>query len=156
MDFRITSNQEWLSLRFKQRWVSTMLHRMNLARFLISISAILVCACATASSGSVPELIITTYPFVASPDRAALIRNRYKEVASGMSAAEVDAIFGKPDEIRSLYEPLVKNGKLIGHTRWYVIRRLVQYGSANQKQEALVRVGFGLNDRVSSINAWGL
>lgn len=99
---------------------------------------------------------ITTYPFLASEERAASIRSNYKRVAVDMSPADVKAILGDPDEIRPLYEPIIKNGKVIGYTYWYVIRRLVANGSVNDKKEALVRVSFNLSDRASRIDAWGL
>ncbi len=66
------------------------------------------------------------------------------------------AVLGEPDEIRTLHEPKVKNGKIVGYTHWYIIRRLVKNGSAAQKQESLVRVSFDLDDRVSKVDAWGL
>lgn len=99
---------------------------------------------------------ITTYPFLASEKRAATIRNNYKRVLVGMSPANVKAILGDPDEIRPLYEPVIKNGKVIGYTYWYVIRRLVANGSVNDKKEVLVRISLDLDDRVSRVDAWGL
>jgi hypothetical protein len=99
---------------------------------------------------------IVTYPFVATPRRAATIREGFPRVRTGMSPAEVMALLGEPDEIRPLYAPQMKNGKVIGYTHWYVIRRLTKHGSVDEKGEALVRVSFGLDDRVSGIDDWGL
>jgi hypothetical protein len=99
---------------------------------------------------------ISTCPFFASPERAAAIREGFGRVVPGMSPAQVASILGAPDEIREAYEPKIKNAKLIGYTQWYVIRRLVRDGSVNDKQEALVRVLFGLDDRVVKVDTWGL
>jgi hypothetical protein len=98
---------------------------------------------------------ISSYPFHATPEREARIRGKYRRVANGMSPVEVTAILGEPDEIRPLYSPRIKNGKVIGTTYWFVIRRLVRNGSADEKQESLVRVSFGLDDKVQGIDAWG-
>jgi hypothetical protein len=99
---------------------------------------------------------ITTYPFQASQQRAATIRNGYRRITTGMSARDVKAILGDPDEVRALYEPVIRDGKLIGYTYWYVIRRLVRDGSVNEKKESLVRVSFELDDRVSRVDEWGI
>ena len=73
-----------------------------------------------------------------------------------MSLSQVSSILGAPDEIRPTYEPKIKTGKLIGYSHWYVIRRVVRNGSVNDKQEAVVRVLYGLDDRVVKVDAWGL
>jgi outer membrane protein assembly factor BamE (lipoprotein component of BamABCDE complex) len=106
--------------------------------------------------GAPPERELSSYPFIASPKRAALIRENYKRVAPGMSSAEVAKVLGKPDEVRTLYEPRPKNGKPIGHTQWYILKRVRASGSAAEKQESLVRVSFDLGNRVTKIAAWGL
>jgi hypothetical protein len=98
---------------------------------------------------------ITSYPFFANPERASTIQTAYVRVVTLMTPAEVKAILGEPDEIRPLYEPAIKNPKVIGHTYWYVIRRRARDGSANEKDESLVRVSFDLADRVSHIDHWG-
>jgi len=129
---------------------------MNLARPLISAILTVAVSCATAAGRDVQEREIKAYPFIANSERAAALRNGYKRIALGMTPLQVAAVLGEPDEIRALYEPNVKNGKLIGYTHWYVIRRMVKTGSEVEKQESLVRVSFELNDRVSKIDAWGL
>ena len=102
------------------------------------------------------EKSIANYPFVASSERSAQIRNGYLQVIPGMSFKEVAAILGEPDEVRPLYEPIIKQRKVIGYTQWYVIKRRVASGSVNEMQESLVRVSFGLNHRVTKVDAWGL
>ena len=99
---------------------------------------------------------ITSYPFLASKERSASIRGNYRRVAVSMSSSDVRVIVGDPDEILPLYEPVIKSGKLIGYTYWYVIRRLVANGSVSEKKEALVRISFNLDDRVSRVDGWGL
>lgn len=131
-------------------------HSLGLACLTISFATAVVSMGVTANTGYTQMKEINNYPFVATSVRAAKIRNRYQEIKAGMSPAEVLALLDEPDEIRPLYEPRVKNGKIIGYTYWYVIQRLAKNGSVNEKQELLVRVSFSLNDRVSKVDAWGL
>lgn len=105
---------------------------------------------------SIATKTISIYPFLASEERTAVIRSGYKRIVTDMSPTDVKAILGEPDEVRPMYEPVIKNGKLIGYTYWYVIRRLVRDGSVNEKKESLVRVSFNLDDRVSRVDGWGI
>lgn len=95
-------------------------------------------------------------PIVASPERAASIRRNYSRVATGMTASEVAAILGEPDEVRVLYEPDIKRGDALGQTHWYVIQRAAPVGGVIAKEESLVRIAYGNDDRVRGIDAWGL
>jgi hypothetical protein len=99
---------------------------------------------------------ITTYPFFASAEREAVIRQNFRRVTVGMSPAEVAAILGRPDEIRAIYQPRIWNPEVTGYSHWYVVRRLMANGSVNDKREALVRISYGLDDRVTHVDAWGL
>jgi hypothetical protein len=99
---------------------------------------------------------ITAYPFFASPERALSIRTNFGRISAGMSRSDVASLLGEPDEVRIAYEPTIKRAKIVGYTYWYVIRRLRRDGSVVEKQEALVRVLFGLDDRVAKVDAWGL
>ena len=98
---------------------------------------------------------ISSYPFFATKEREATIRTSYKRVKTNMSPEDVKNILGEPDEIKPTFEPVIKNGSLFGYTYWYVIQRLVQYGSVNEKSEILVRVGFNLNNQVTRVDKWG-
>ena len=121
------------------------------------IYAAVLIVLSAAAVGAPRERELSSYPFNAPLERATQIRANYKRVAPGMSPGEVAVVLGEPDEIHSLYEPrLKKNGKVVGYTQWYIIRRLVASGSVNEKQESLVRVSFDLNDRVTRVDAWGL
>ena len=106
-------------------------------------------------AADIQEVVITTYPYFASEERAKAICDNYQRVFAGMSPQEVAAIMGTPDEIRTLYEPKIKRAKVIGYTHWYLIRQLVARGSQNDRQEALVRVSYGLDDRVMRVDSWG-
>ena len=99
---------------------------------------------------------ITSYPFLAGPERAAAISNNYRRIELGMRPEEVSAIPGAPDEMRTVYQPRIWRPKITGYSYWYVIRRLAGSGSVNDKRESLVRIIFGLNDRVIAVDAWGL
>jgi hypothetical protein len=129
-----------------------------------SVASVVVLAM-TVLAGSAPDLAselsiatkeITAYPFFASPERALSIRANFGRIAAGMSRSDVASVLGEPDEVRTAYEPKIKRAKIVGYTYWYVIRRLSREGSVVEKQEALVRVLFGLDDRVVRVDAWGL
>jgi hypothetical protein len=96
-----------------------------------------------------------TYPFETSPERAETIRTEYKRVMLGMEPNAVMVILGEPDEIGPLYEPVKVHAKHIGYTYWYVIKRATPNGSADDKQEALVRISFDINVRVNHVVHWG-
>lgn len=129
---------------------------MSFPRLTISLATASIAMCATADTGQIQMKEIATYPYIATPARAAAIRAGLPAVTVGMAPADVVAILGEPDEIRPLYAPSAKNGRIVGYTHWYVIQRLAGHGSANEKRESLVRVSFALDDRVSGIDAWGL
>lgn len=103
-----------------------------------------------------PILEISTYPFIATPERAETIRRGLTNIYVGMSRPEAVAVLGEPDEVYPLYVPRHKHGKVIGYTQWYIAQRLVKNGSANQKQESLLRLTFSLSNKVSKIDSWGL
>jgi SmpA / OmlA family len=98
---------------------------------------------------------ISTYPFYCSADRVAAIQARYKQVSTGMTAAQVKSILGEPDEVKPAFEARIWNGKQIGYFYVFVVRRLVKNGSANDRQESLVRVAFDLNGEVTRVHQWG-
>lgn len=74
------------------------------------------------------------YPYYASPERERTILEGYKRVTSGMSASEVKEILGEPDEIKDLYAPNITSTKKIGITCWYLIQRISNSGSQNDKK----------------------
>ena len=130
---------------------------MNPTRFFALISLGLFSTLATASVDGIPPIrIITTYPYIATPERAEIIRRGLANISVGMSPAEVATVLGEPDEIYPLYVPRHKHGKVIGYTQWYIIQRLAKNGSVDQKQESLLRLSFDLDDKVSKIDSWGL
>lgn len=122
----------------------------------IMLLALLASAACQGTSGSITMKEIATYPHIANSEQTAKIKNGYRQVANGMLLSEVVAILGEPDEIRPLYEPNIKSGKLIGYTHWYVIRRLEKSGSFDKKGESVVRVSYDLVNRVTTIDHWGL
>jgi tRNA(Arg) A34 adenosine deaminase TadA/outer membrane protein assembly factor BamE (lipoprotein component of BamABCDE complex) len=123
---------------------------------LIAWLAMLCAVIALAQGDPFAPRQISTYPFQASAQREALIRSRYKELRPGMALAEVRTILGEPDEVRPAYDPNVRRARLIGHTWWYVVRRLVEHGSEAEMREALVRVRFNLEGKIESVVQWGL
>ncbi len=128
--------------------------------FPITILVILVTLTGSTSVWSGTKIIdtreIEEYPFNASSNRAASIKEGYNRISIGMTPKQVNEILGKPDEIRYLYEPRIKTGKRIGYTHWFVIRRLVKNGSVNDRDESLVRVSYNFEDQVIAIDSWGI
>jgi hypothetical protein len=125
---------------------------------VVALALAVFAGTAAASPGEAPVATkeITAYPFFASPERALAIRTKFGRIAAGMSPPDVVSVLGEPDEVSVAYEPKIKRAKVVGYTYWYVIRRLKRYGSFNEQQEALVRVSFGLDDRVVKVDDWGL
>jgi len=100
------------------------------------------------------EKRITTYPFVATPERSVAILTKYTQIENGMTAKQVESVLGIPDEIRPLYEPKIKQARLIGHTYWYILRHMMEHGSANEKNESLVRISFDNSGIVTHVDRW--
>ena len=104
------------------------------------------------------ELIINKniqYPYVASPARANKIKSEYKKVMVGMDAKEVIGILGQPDETHPLYEPKIYKPNQIGFTHLYLIQRMKENGSVDEKKEILVRVSYDLQWQVKALHHWG-
>jgi len=102
--------------------------------------------------GGVIKKELEKYPYIASADQAARIRNGYKKITMGMSPAEVTAILGQPDEVRGLYEPKYFNAKIIGSTYWYVLCRLSKNGGIHEGNWSFVRVIFDLHNLVVEVD----
>jgi hypothetical protein len=96
------------------------------------------------------------YPYHASKEREATIRDNWERIRESMTQDEVVGILGEPDERSRLYEPKVWGPKEIGSTYWYVIQRMQKNGSVIEKDEKLVRVAFDLKGSVIGIVQWGL
>lgn len=97
-----------------------------------------------------------SYPYIASKERAEHIQRNWKNVKTKMSASEVKYFLGEPDDEQPLYGPRTKNAKIIGKTYWYLIQRLQENGTVNEKKEKLIRVSFDLEDKVTRVESWGL
>lgn len=95
------------------------------------------------------------YPYIASSDRATLIKNGYNKIKEGDTKSSVLNILNEPDEIHELYEPIKYKPNVIGITYWYIVQRITNSGSENDKNEILVRVTFGLNEKVTKIDRMG-
>jgi len=131
-----------------------------MTRAIIGTSIVAAALCAVVPFAQAQTMPITpreisSYPFVATPERAAAIRSAYRRVRGGMPPSEVIAILGEPDEIRPLLRG-IKAAKPIGFSYWYVLRRMRADGSQNEKNESLVRVLFDRDSGVTAVDAWGL
>jgi len=95
------------------------------------------------------------YPYFASKERSELIINGYRKVLIGDSEEVVLKKLTNPDEIGKLYEPKIYKPKIIGKTYWYILQRISNSGSVNEKKEKLVRVTFDLENIVTRVDHWG-
>ena len=102
-----------------------------------------------------PQSRLLSYPYVASPERQKFIIDNYKTIKINQTEQEVKQLLGTPEEIFPLYEPKVKHPKKIGFTFWYILQRLKENGSQNEKAEKLVRISFNLEGKVIAIDQWG-
>jgi hypothetical protein len=97
-----------------------------------------------------------SYPYIASAERQEFIATNCKKIKINQTEQEVKQILGTPEEIRPLYEPKTHNPQKIGFTFWYILQRLKEKGSQNDKAEKLVRISFNLDGKVTAIDRWGL
>jgi hypothetical protein len=95
------------------------------------------------------------YPYHASEERAKIIYSNWAKIKENMKESAVVDILGKPDQILPLYEPQVKNSKQIGYSQWYLIQRLKEHGSVNEKGEKLVRISYDMHGIVTQVDHWG-
>jgi hypothetical protein len=93
-----------------------------------------------------------TYPYEAPVERQRLIRTQWTAIKPGMSSKNVIAILDKPDEIAPLYEPKVKNPRMIGSTMWYIVSQRKEHGSANEIQRVALAIRFDLKGNVTRID----
>jgi hypothetical protein len=91
------------------------------------------------------------YPYYAPQERRDTIENGCGELRIGMYADEVKGILGEPDEIDDVLHPsdiLNKNAEPIGYSYVYLIQRLCDKGSVDEKDEKLLRLHFDLEDKL--------
>lgn len=95
------------------------------------------------------------YPYIASEKRAHYIVTQFHKVKIGDAEKAVVAIMSEPDEITDLFEPVKDKPKVIGKSYWYIIQRISENGSVNDKQEKLVRISFDIHGLVNKVDNWG-
>lgn len=95
------------------------------------------------------------YPYVATAERQRQIREGFKQLAVGMTVADVERLLGKPDETRPLYEPEIKNPKRIGTTYWYLLEMEQPRETPGEHPEKLVRISLDLDGRIIGLDHWG-
>lgn len=100
------------------------------------------------------EKRLRDYPYIASQERAEAITANYTKIRSGTEAPQVESMLGAPDEILPLHEPNPKNGKFVGFTYWYILRRATDSGSAEERDESLVRIAFDSEGKTTAIDRW--
>ncbi len=122
-------------------------------RSLLVVAMVTLCSgCGKSAARTGPAL---TYPYLAPAERAQQIRTGRLALVVGSSPEAVKKAVGEPDEVRDLFDK-IKSAKPVGYTWWYIVERRAASGSAADRAEKLVRVSFGLDDRVTKVDAWGL
>jgi hypothetical protein len=96
------------------------------------------------------------YPYIADEWRKTVIVNNWHRIGKGMSANQVLTLMGEPDLIELLYEPKVNAKETKGTTSWYLIERLSEHGSVDQRREKVVRISFDQSETVIAIDSWGI
>ena len=120
------------------------------------IYAILISVLLTTPFNAFSQDTSMSYPYIASEERQEFIKENYKKIQINQTEQEVKQILGTPDEILLLYEPKIKKPEKIGFTFWYILQRLKENGSQNEKAEKLVRISFNIDGKVTAIDQWGL
>ena len=118
-------------------------------------SAILISGCSQARNGDGSDI---DYPYYAPQERRDNIETGCDELRLGMYAAEVKGILGEPDEINDTYRPedkVAKSPKPKGYSYVYLIQRLCEKGSVDEKDEILLRLHFDPEDKLTRIDRAG-
>jgi len=149
-----TSSPRW-PLAWWSGWASTCGVRFPFSVVVILVLALMSALPTAAATEGATELALHQYPYVATAERAARLRQNFVKVRPGMTAAEVVSLLGEPEELRPLYEPKVKSPRRIGTTSWYILERRKPSGSVVEKGEKLIRVTFGLDQVVTAVAHWG-
>ena len=119
---------------------------------LVKASTVILLLLAVYSVGGAPAASKREYPYHASVERRTSILDGAKRIRVGMAATDVQRIMGHPDEINDTYEPRIKAARKIGYSYVYLLQRLRETGSANDKDEKLIRLHFKFDDRLNCID----
>lgn len=90
----------------------------------------------------------SAYPVRATPERAAAIRENYRRITLGMSAADVKALLGEPDEIGPPPDLRIHCSKVPRKPQTYQMTFIIQRLTPRDDQESTVTVEFSMDDRV--------
>lgn len=113
---------------------------MKILRLLPAVTGLLMAAPLLAAPPA--------YPYHASAERRTAILDGVKRLKPGMSAAVVRKIMGRPDEVNDTFEPKVFQPRKTGYSYVYLLQRIHPDGSAARKDEKLVRLQFGQDDKL--------
>ena len=108
------------------------------------------------SANAISQNNSISYPYIASGERQNFIQENYTKIKINFTENEVKQLLGTPEEILPLYGPKIYEPKKIGYAYWYVLRRLKENGTQNEKNEKIVRISFNLEGKVIAIDNWGL
>jgi hypothetical protein len=98
-----------------------------------------------------------SYPYKAPAAREAQILDGAPKVSQGMAAAQVKVFLGEPDDVMDLFRRSDVEHKPVGFTYWYIIQRnTAPLDEAIDENQMLVRVCFDLDNKVTSVDYWGL
>jgi hypothetical protein len=135
------------------------------ARFRLALAASLACAmpawAVNPETGSRPDgqptyeqfaARVKTFPYVASPERARVVRSGAHKLTLCMDKATVLAVLGAPDYSSQAWGPKGPAEKFLGHSWSYA---LTKQKLANDKDEH-VTISFDANGRAHWVYAVGI
>jgi hypothetical protein len=95
-----------------------------------------------------------SYPYVASAHRKKEILDGVKRLHIGMHVDQVRKIMGNPDEINDTLKFIKGRSNRIGFSYQYLLQRKIEYGSVIERNEKLIKLMFGNDDKLQKIYDW--
>ena len=98
-----------------------------------------------------------SYPYKAPAARETQIVDGAPKISQGMASAQVKVLLGEPGDVMDLFRRSDVEHKPVGYTYWYIIqRKAAPRDEAVDETQKLVRVCFDLDNKVTSVDYWGL
>ena len=85
-----------------------------------------------------------SYPYYASEKREKVISDNMNKLEKGMRENQVIELMSSPDEVNLTYKSIKSKSEdnVIGFSMVYLLRRNIETGSVNEKEEKLIRIHF--------------
>ena len=97
-----------------------------------------------------------SYPYVASAHRKKEVLDGVKRLHVGMHVDQVIKIMGEPDFIRDTYRlgDIKRRSARIGFSCQYLLQKKKEYGSVIERDEKLIKLMFGNDNKLQKIYDW--